>query len=386
MGSVRLAALADARLGRAPLIAASARRLVRKCLELFEIAHGSTSGQRSPFSFAAGTFRNAVPARWPRRRSVRLYVLVLCTVARCTARTCRRPRRGARPFHRRRLQRNRGRHNAVAESGDPRAATIIEALQDGRLLYSAEQKKVFYKDADGKLFDAATGAAVAGAGAGRSRHRRHQQPAAARHRCGARRPDADVARSGQAARRRPGGVQVPRGNVLPARRGRHRQGNQSPHQAGADRRPAPPSSSIRTTRAKRTSIAAVDGDPRARRPGRGRNAVRASRRYAARRSSSAAAKAPRRHVERACAVGHGAERLVRALARLGAAARRDRPCHHFRRHGRHQHGPWRDGDARRLCDLRDPGSGAQLLSRPARIFAGHRRAACLHRLRARSAS
>src|SRR6266853_2076629 len=43
---------------------------------------------------------------------------------------------------------------AVAESGDPRAASIIEALQDGRLLYSAEQKKVFYKDASGKLLDA----------------------------------------------------------------------------------------------------------------------------------------------------------------------------------------------------------------------------------------
>jgi urea transport system permease protein len=53
--------------------------------------------------------------------------------------------------------------SAVAESGDPRAATIIEALQDGRLQYSAEQKKVFYKDAGGKLIDAATGAAVAGA-------------------------------------------------------------------------------------------------------------------------------------------------------------------------------------------------------------------------------
>jgi urea transport system permease protein len=51
---------------------------------------------------------------------------------------------------------------AVAESGDPRAAAIIEALQDGRLVFSAEQKKVFYKDADGKLLDAVTGTAVAG--------------------------------------------------------------------------------------------------------------------------------------------------------------------------------------------------------------------------------
>ena len=51
----------------------------------------------------------------------------------------------------------------VAASGDPRALTIIEALQDGRLSYSAEQKKVFYKDKAGKLIDAVTGAPAAGA-------------------------------------------------------------------------------------------------------------------------------------------------------------------------------------------------------------------------------
>jgi urea transport system permease protein len=50
----------------------------------------------------------------------------------------------------------------VAATGDPSAATIIEALQDGRLLYSADQKKVFYKDKAGALFDAMTGAAVTG--------------------------------------------------------------------------------------------------------------------------------------------------------------------------------------------------------------------------------
>jgi urea transport system permease protein len=53
---------------------------------------------------------------------------------------------------------------AVAESGDARAAAIIEALRDGRLLYSAERKKVFYKDAAGTLLDAETGMPVAGAG------------------------------------------------------------------------------------------------------------------------------------------------------------------------------------------------------------------------------
>ena len=45
----------------------------------------------------------------------------------------------------------------VAATADPRAAAIIEALQDGRLSFSAEQKKVFYKDSAGKLIDALTG-------------------------------------------------------------------------------------------------------------------------------------------------------------------------------------------------------------------------------------
>jgi urea transport system permease protein len=51
----------------------------------------------------------------------------------------------------------------VAASGDARAITIIQALQDGRLSYSAEQKKVFYKDDAGRLIDAATGAPIQGA-------------------------------------------------------------------------------------------------------------------------------------------------------------------------------------------------------------------------------
>jgi urea transport system permease protein len=54
--------------------------------------------------------------------------------------------------------------SAVAETGDPRAASILEALQDGRLLYSAEEKKVFVKDQSGRLFEAATAAPVSGDG------------------------------------------------------------------------------------------------------------------------------------------------------------------------------------------------------------------------------
>ncbi len=50
----------------------------------------------------------------------------------------------------------------VAASGSPRAETIIRALQDGRLMFSAERKAVYIKDDAGKLTDAATGQAIAG--------------------------------------------------------------------------------------------------------------------------------------------------------------------------------------------------------------------------------
>jgi urea transport system permease protein len=45
----------------------------------------------------------------------------------------------------------------VAESGDPRAVVILQALQDGHLFYTSDPKAVFYRDANGALFDAATG-------------------------------------------------------------------------------------------------------------------------------------------------------------------------------------------------------------------------------------
>jgi urea transport system permease protein len=50
---------------------------------------------------------------------------------------------------------------AVAISGNPLAFPIISALQDGRLSADPETKKVFVTGTDGKIIDAATGAAVA---------------------------------------------------------------------------------------------------------------------------------------------------------------------------------------------------------------------------------
>jgi urea transport system permease protein len=50
---------------------------------------------------------------------------------------------------------------AVAASGNPRSLEVIEALQDGRLLFGGE--KVFIKDKAGAVVDAATGKPVEGA-------------------------------------------------------------------------------------------------------------------------------------------------------------------------------------------------------------------------------
>jgi urea transport system permease protein len=52
--------------------------------------------------------------------------------------------------------------NEIAATGSPRAEIIIRALQDGRLMFSAERKAVYIKNESDKLFDAATGAPVAG--------------------------------------------------------------------------------------------------------------------------------------------------------------------------------------------------------------------------------
>jgi urea transport system permease protein len=51
----------------------------------------------------------------------------------------------------------------VAASGNPLATQVIEALQDGRLLFSADDKKVYIKKAPSGLLDSATGQPISGA-------------------------------------------------------------------------------------------------------------------------------------------------------------------------------------------------------------------------------
>ena len=52
--------------------------------------------------------------------------------------------------------------NEVVASGNARAAAIITALQEGRLLFSAESKRIFIREPSDRLSDAATGEPVAG--------------------------------------------------------------------------------------------------------------------------------------------------------------------------------------------------------------------------------
>jgi len=53
--------------------------------------------------------------------------------------------------------------NAVAASGHPLAEKVLGALQARRLMFSAEQKKVYFKDEADSLFDAASGSPAASA-------------------------------------------------------------------------------------------------------------------------------------------------------------------------------------------------------------------------------
>src|SRR5215510_2297202 len=53
--------------------------------------------------------------------------------------------------------------NAVAASGHPLAEKVLGALQARRLVFSAEQKRVYFKDETDSLFDAASGSPAASA-------------------------------------------------------------------------------------------------------------------------------------------------------------------------------------------------------------------------------
>ena len=262
---------------------------------------------------------------------------------------------------------------AVALSGDPRAETIIRALQDGRLMFSAESKAVYVKDESGKLTNAATGEAIAG-----------DAPA-----------DLDNVRINNRLR---GAIDAALGGLTllagdPGTRFeaaqavfKSRAANALPTLETALAKEQDPRVKRALAEARAAVILAGDKGseeektcrrghrPPARRPGRTRAPFQPSRRHLAGRHEGGNDD-DRGDQEPACPVGSGAERLVWNLFGLGPAARRHRPRHHLRRHGRDQHGPWRDGHARRLCHLRRAGRDPRAQSGIVRLFARDRHSA-----------
>ena len=119
----------------------------------------------------------------------------------------------------------------VAASGDARAAPVIGALQDGRLLFSAESKRVFIREQPDRLIDAATGEPAAGAAPAdlapvRLNNRLRRIVEAALGGLTLLAPD-----PAQAPRSGAGGVQVADASALPALDAGDRQGNRCRGQA-----------------------------------------------------------------------------------------------------------------------------------------------------------
>ena len=255
--------------------------------------------------------------------------------------------------------------SAIAASGDARAAAIIEALQDGRLLFSAASKAVVYKDASGTLLDAATGRPVTA-------------PA-----------DLEPVRINNRLRR---AIDAALGGLTllspdPARRYdaaqavfKSRDGNAIGALATAIAKETDPGIKRALEEARAAVILFQDDVSEADRldavsvvRARGDQEALAllsdlpsAVPVAVKLTAASAVTAIRKQLEMWAAVQNAWYGLS-----LGSvlAARGDRSRHHFRRHGRHQHGAWRDGDAGRLCDLRRPGADPLLQSGPVRLFA-----------------
>ncbi len=249
----------------------------------------------------------------------------------------------------------------IAASGNPQAFAIISALQDGRLMADPDTKKVYVTQPDGKFIDAATGAPVASI------------------------PDSAAAvRLNNRLRR---AVEAALGGLTllspdPVKRVEAAQSVFKTHDAamlpvvdGALAKETDKAAKLAFTEARAAillfkedatdaeKIEAIATIKAARRSGSSRAADRFGRCRAIDRRFAQRRQCDEGDSEPPDAVVDRAERLVRPVARLGAAAGGDRPRHHLRRDGRHQHGAWRDGDDRRLRHLRGAGDHPHQLSR-----------------------
>ena len=267
--------------------------------------------------------------------------------------------------------------NAVAASGNPLAARDHRgAAEFAAVLRSGDQENLY---PPGERPHARRVNRQRRQCAVRSQTGPHQQPAAPRDRGRDRRIDAALARSEKAPGSRAGRVQVARRGAASDARCGDRQGKRFQDQARAWRS-ARRCHSLQAGFHRGREARSRQRLESARRSGSACGPVGIARRHAAARLAEREGR-HRRDPERSGDVGDGAECLVRLVARLGAAARGHRPCHHLRRDGRHQHGAWRDGDDRRLCHLRGAGNHPHPQSGSVRLFAAHRGAARLPGLR-----
>ena len=259
---------------------------------------------------------------------------------------------------------------SARDSGDPRAADMLGALQAGKL-YVGPGQALFIKTETGV---AAADTGDAGPGGRRPtalKPVRLNNPvrnaiAAALGGCACSRP---IRRCGWQRGR--GGVPVARSGLAAGARPGPGEGDRPGSQGAADcRRARRPCCSPRTPRPRtglrrsRCCANAAISPPAA-----------CSRAAAAETQPEDRGEPPRAAVaaidSRLQLWSIVAESLLRAQPRLGAAAGGGRSGDHLRRHGRHQHGAWRDGHDRRLCDLRRAAGDARI---PARIL--RRQSAC----------
>ena len=260
--------------------------------------------------------------------------------------------------------------NAVAASGHPLAEKVLGALQLRRLMFSAAQKRVFFKDDADNLFDAASGSPASSAPSDleqvRLNNRVRNIIAAILGNLTLLSPDPnkrfDAAQAVFKSRD---------ANALPAL-----------EQAIAKETVARVKRALSEARAAiilytETSAESDKIDAIALIRDRGNDEALALLR-------GLPTSTPPAVKQLAADAIAGIERSMAAWetvrnAWFGAAARRHRPRDHVRRDGRHQHGARRDGHAGRLYNVRRSTNHAGVLSRsrPARLLADHRRSACL---------
>ena len=263
--------------------------------------------------------------------------------------------------------------NEVVASDSPRAEIIISALQNGQLMFSAEKKAVYVQDADGKLFDAATGEPVTGeppadldsvhlnnrlrgaidAAIGQLTLLSHDPDkryeaaqAVFKSRAASALPTLEKALAEETDGRVKVALEQARAAILLT----------TPGTSEADKLKA---IAIVRDRGDQDALGLLSDIPAHETPGCRQGRERRDR----------------RHPNAARGMGCGAKSLVRAFARLGSFAGGHRPCHHLRRHGRHQHGARRNGDARRLCHLCRAGDHPQQCAGAVRLLAGDRHSA-----------